>query len=127
MCARPISVDNRRSGPCRAQQWIAACGLRQLIDQTIVRARVEGVDVVVIWSDGRAVACERACPHEQADLSLGEVSMGHLFCPRHAASFDLRDGRICEGWPSRPLRLYPVRIANDKVWIDAEALKSFVA
>ncbi|WP_024506494.1 Rieske (2Fe-2S) protein [Bradyrhizobium sp. ARR65] len=127
MYARPISVDDQWSGPSRGQRWIAAYGIRQLIEQTIVRARVEGADVILIWNDGRAVACERACPHEQADLSLGEVSMGRLFCPRHAASFDLRDGRICDGWPSRPLRLYPVRIADDKVWIDAEALTSSIA
>lgn len=98
------------------------CGLSQLMSQTIVCARVTAVDLVLIWNDGRAVACERLCPHEQADLSLGHLSAGRLFCPRHAASFDLRDGRISYGWPSRPLRIYPVRIADGQVWIDAEAI-----
>ena len=27
-------------------------------------------------------------------------------------------------WPSRPLRLYPVRIADEQIWIDVRALKS---
>ena len=95
------------------------CGLSRLISQTIVCVRVTGVDLILIWSEGRAVACERMCPHEQADLSLGHLSGGRLCCPRHAASFDLRNGRISYGWPSRPLRLYPVRIRDDQVWIDA--------
>jgi nitrite reductase/ring-hydroxylating ferredoxin subunit len=100
------------------------CGLSQLMSQTIVCARVTAIDLILIWNDGRAVACERLCPHEQADLSLGHLSAGRLFCPRHAASFDLRDGRISYGWPSRPLRIYPIRIADGQVWIDAEAISS---
>ena len=100
------------------------CGLSHLISQTIVCARVTGVDLVLVWSEGRAVACERACPHEQADLGLGHVSGGRLFCSRHAASFDLHDGKISYGWPSRPLHLYPVRTMDDQVWIDAAAIKS---
>src|SRR3981081_4170118 len=100
------------------------CGLGQLISQTIICSRVTGIDLILIWNEGRAVACERVCPHEQADLSLGHVSAGRLFCPRHAATFDLRDGRISEGWPSRALKMYPVRIEDDQVWVDAYAINS---
>jgi nitrite reductase/ring-hydroxylating ferredoxin subunit len=100
------------------------CGLSQLMSQSIVCARVTGLDLMLIWNDGQAVACERLCPHEQADLALGHLSAGRLFCPRHAASFDLRDGRISYGWPSRPLRIYPVRIDDGQVWIDAGAIAS---
>jgi 3-phenylpropionate/trans-cinnamate dioxygenase ferredoxin component len=114
--------EAHRSAPPRGERWIPACRLSCLIEQTIVCARVAGVDLILIWSDDRAIACERACPHEQADLSLGHVSMGRLVCPRHAASFDLDDGRISEGWPSRPLQIYPVRIAECQVWIDVEAI-----
>ncbi len=100
------------------------CGLGRLISQTIVCVRVTGVDLILVWNEGRAVACERWCPHEQADLSLGHLSPGRLFCPRHAASFDLYNGRISYGWPSRPLRLYPVQIRDDQVWMDIGAIKS---
>jgi nitrite reductase/ring-hydroxylating ferredoxin subunit len=96
----------------------------RLIEQTFVRARIGGNDLILIWDGGRAIACERACPHEQADLSRGRLSKGRLFCPRHAASFDLDDGSITAGWPSRALRIYPVQIAEEQVWIDAEAVTS---
>jgi 3-phenylpropionate/trans-cinnamate dioxygenase ferredoxin component len=98
--------------------------LDRLTERTILCARVVGVDLILIWDGERAKACERTCPHEQADLCLGHLSMGRLFCPRHAASFDLADGRISDGWTSPPLRLFPVRIAEDQVWIDAEAVAS---
>jgi 3-phenylpropionate/trans-cinnamate dioxygenase ferredoxin subunit len=97
--------------------WIPVCDLSRLKAETIVR--VAGLDMLLIWNEGDVVACERACPHEQADLGLGHVAAGRLFCPRHAASFDLRDGAITAGWPSPPLRLYPVRVTGEQVLIDA--------
>ena len=107
-----------------AEQWKSVCRLDRLMERTILCARVAGIDLILIWDGDRAVACERTCPHEQADLCLGHLSMGRWFCPRHAASFDLADGRISDGWSSPPLRLYPVRIAENEVWIDAEAVRS---
>jgi 3-phenylpropionate/trans-cinnamate dioxygenase ferredoxin subunit len=104
--------------------WVPVCRLDRLISQKMLCTQVTGIDLILIWNEGRAVACERGCPHEQADLSLGHVSAGRLFCPRHAAAFDLRDGRISAGWPSRPLRMYPVQIEDDQVWIDAHAINS---
>ncbi|GLR94111.1 MULTISPECIES: Rieske (2Fe-2S) protein [Bradyrhizobium] len=98
--------------------WVPVCGLDRLKAETIVR--VAARDLIVIWNEGKVVACERACPHEQADLALGQVAAGRLRCPRHAASFDLRDGAITAGWPSRPLRLYPVRITGGQVWIEMQ-------
>jgi nitrite reductase/ring-hydroxylating ferredoxin subunit len=79
------------------------------------------VDLLLFRDGDRIFACERFCPHEQADLSLGRIADGRLFCPRHLASFDLLDGNISAGWPSRALRVHPARIEDDKIWIDAAA------
>jgi Ferredoxin subunits of nitrite reductase and ring-hydroxylating dioxygenases len=98
--------------------WTPVCDLNRLKAEAIVR--VAARDLIVIWNEGNVVACERACPHEQADLALGQVAAGRLRCPRHAASFDLRDGAITAGWPSPPLRLYPVRITGGQVWIEMQ-------
>ena len=112
------------AGGSEDQQWLPVCGLSQLISQSIVCVRVTGIDAILIWSEGRVVACERVCPHEQADLSRGHLAGGRLFCPRHAASFDLRNGRMSYGWPGRALRLFPVRISDGQVWMDANAIKT---
>jgi 3-phenylpropionate/trans-cinnamate dioxygenase ferredoxin subunit len=104
------------------EQWLAVCSLRRVSAEGIVAVRIGGVDLVLISDQGRVVACERACPHEQADLATGHVAQGRLFCPRHAASFDLRDGTMSAGWPSRDLRVYPVRIEHGEVLIAAAAL-----
>ncbi|WP_347338562.1 Rieske (2Fe-2S) protein [Bradyrhizobium nitroreducens] len=99
--------------------WTPVCKLDRLRAETVVRVHVAGLDLLVIWNDGDVVACDRACPHEQADLALGEVRAGRLFCPRHAASFDLRNGAINPGWPSPPLRLYPTWITGEHICVEA--------
>lgn len=106
-----------------ADQWLPVCSLPRLTAAGIVAVRVAGVDVALIADGGVVTACERACPHEQADLACGRVVNGRLACPRHDASFSLVDGAISDGWPSRPLRLYPVRVERGEVFINVASLK----
>jgi 3-phenylpropionate/trans-cinnamate dioxygenase ferredoxin subunit len=99
-----------------------ACSLDRLAERGIVCVQVAGADLIVVRDGDRIHAFERACPHEQADLSQGHVTDGRLFCPRHQASFALCDGAITPGWPSRDLRRYAVRIDDQQIWIDAGAV-----
>lgn len=103
-------------------RWIEVVLLAQIADEAILCVRVESAHILLVRHGDHIVACERACPHEQADLSLGRVTKGRLVCPRHLASFDLNDGSISAGWPSRQLQRYPVRIADGRVWIEAAAI-----
>jgi 3-phenylpropionate/trans-cinnamate dioxygenase ferredoxin subunit len=103
-------------------RWVEALPLTRLPEQAVACVRVGATDILLVRDGERIVACERTCPHEQADLSLGRIGDGRLFCPRHFASFDLDDGHISAGWPSRPLRLYPVEIRDGPIWIDAAAI-----
>jgi 3-phenylpropionate/trans-cinnamate dioxygenase ferredoxin subunit len=104
------------------ENWIAICSSTRLASQTIICMRLDAVDFLLIREGDQVFACERACPHEQADLSLGRIKDGRLFCPRHFASFDLDDGEVSAGWPSRRLRRYPAKTGNGRIWIDAAAV-----
>lgn len=110
MCGGPILAGD--------DSWVAVCAVDRLTGQAIVCASAAGVALLVVRDGDRLYACERACPHEQADLSLGRINDGKLYCPRHLAWFDLEDGRISPGWPARDLRRYPVRIADGVVQVD---------
>ena len=96
---------------------IVVCGVDALIDAQIVPVQVGDRQLLIVRDGDHIVACERACPHEQADLALGRCANGRLFCPRHYASFDLRDGTISAGWSVRPLRLYPVTVRAQNVFV----------
>ena len=108
----------------RRERWVEVGSLERFAEQAILAIRVEGVDLILVRDADNVFACERACPHEQADLCQGRVTEGRLFCPRHFAWFDLRDGRMSPGWPSRNLRCYPVRIENARISIDAALLRA---
>jgi 3-phenylpropionate/trans-cinnamate dioxygenase ferredoxin subunit len=96
---------------------IAVCGVQASIDAPILPVRAGDQQLLIVRDGDRIVACERACPHEQADLALGRCSGGKLFCPRHYASFDLRDGTVSAGWTVRPLRLYPVTVRAREIFV----------
>jgi 3-phenylpropionate/trans-cinnamate dioxygenase ferredoxin component len=102
--------------------WVEVMPLQRLADQGILSVRVNATDLLLVRDGERIIACERACPHEQADLSRGRIVGGRLFCPRHLASFDLCDGHISAGWPSRPLQLYRVEVRDWRIWIDMVAI-----
>jgi 3-phenylpropionate/trans-cinnamate dioxygenase ferredoxin subunit len=108
----------------KSERWVAVCPLDRLAHQPFLCFRLENVDLLLVRDGERIFSCERACPHEQADLSLGHVADGRLFCPRHLASFDLQDGNISAGWPSLSLKRYPTSIRDGQVWIDAEVLRT---
>jgi len=114
-------MDSTR--PRSASRFARVLPLAQLGDRAILCAKIGQVGVLLIRDGDKVFACERACPHEQADLSLGRLSEGRLQCPRHLASFDLVSGEISAGWPSRPLRRYPTAISDGWICVDAAALE----
>jgi len=115
MCDAPISVDD-------GDRWIAVCTVDRLTAEAIVCSKVANIGILIIRDGDIIHACERACPHEQADLARGHVTNGRLHCPHHRASFNLATGDISPGWPSRPLRRFPIRIDDGQVWVDRNAL-----
>ena len=97
--------------------WTPVCTLSESVARPILPFWLAGRHLILVREGNHLVACERTCPHEQADLAKGHCTGGKLFCPRHYAWFDLADGRISEGWSSRPLRRFPVRIDGDQVLV----------
>src|SRR5258708_12472792 len=93
-------------------KWVAICPSDRLAHQTIVCVRLEAVDLLLVRDGDRIFACERACPHEQADLGLSRVADDRLFCPRHLASFNLHHGNVSPGRPIRPFRPPPVDLST---------------
>ncbi len=95
----------------------------QLPDGGFLRVMVEGHALVLARSAEAVFAFQGTCPHEMTDLSQGRIEDGRLICPRHLASFSLSDGEVCTGWDDvAPLKLYPVRIGDDAIAVDAAAV-----
>ncbi len=60
-------------------------------ERTVVHA--EGRDLALARVHGVVYAIDNVCPHRNGELGRGDLQGYHLYCPLHAWSFDLRDGK----------------------------------
>lgn len=60
-------------------------------ERTVVEK--EGRALAVARVGGVVYAIDNACPHRKGELGRGDLQGHYLYCPLHAWSFDLRDGK----------------------------------
>ncbi|MEU6866165.1 Rieske (2Fe-2S) protein [Streptomyces sp. NPDC046876] len=80
------------------------------------RARVDGVDVLVVrqGEDSAHVLADR-CAHMAGPLSEGEVADGCVRCPWHGSLFRLSDGWNVEGPATAPQPAFDTRIVEGRL------------
>lgn len=86
----------------------------------IKAASVDGTKLILLKVEGRIVAYEDRCPHEQYPLSLGELDDCVLICSKHLWEFDAATGRNLSGGigAGRDLVRYPARIVDGMIEVD---------
>jgi len=77
-----------------------------------------GGAVLAVFRVGeRYFALDDTCSHEYSRLSEGEVLDGEVYCPKHGSRFDLSTGEV-RGLPAtEPVRAYPAKEEDGKVWV----------
>lgn len=97
------------------------CALADLAEGAKLRVAAGGEDVLLCRSGDDIRAVRNMCTHAAATLEEGRLRNGILSCPLHGARFDLTEGGRCLGAAGyRPLTLFPVRVANGRVWVTVE-------
>lgn len=104
-------------------RFVAVARLIDLPDGRFVRVMVGSHGLVLARAGDAIYAFQGTCPHEKADLAQGRIENGRLICPRHLASFALNDGEASRGWKLDALKLYPVRVAEGAINVDANAVE----
>lgn len=77
---------------------------------------VKGQKLALFNVGGTFYAIENACPHRAGPLGAGYVEGNEVYCPLHGWAFDLRSG-ACPTRPDRPVKTFPTRVADGKVWV----------
>ena len=72
-------------------------GAADLADGELREVTVEGLSLVVARSDGRYVAFETWCTHEECPLGDGWLEGEAIRCACHGSLFSLVDGAVLEG------------------------------
>ncbi|MFM7102154.1 MAG: Rieske (2Fe-2S) protein [Verrucomicrobiota bacterium] len=77
---------------------------------------VQGRRIALFNLGGTFHAIEDACPHRAGPLGAGYFEGHQVYCPLHGWAFDVRTG-TCSTRPDRPVRTFPTRVVDGKVWI----------
>ncbi len=82
----------------------------------------EGSDVAIFNVDGDLFATQDRCTHGDWSLSEGGYLDGDTVeCSLHMGKFCVRTGKIKSAPPCEPLRIYPIRIDGDDVYVDLDS------
>ena len=80
-----------------------------------VEARGRRITLVCLEDGFHAV--EDTCPHRGASMGSGFLDGCTLHCPLHGWAFDVRTGAGLTR-PDKPLRSFPTRVLDGRVWIE---------
>jgi naphthalene 1,2-dioxygenase system ferredoxin subunit len=101
-----------------ANNWIDACAEGDVPDEDVTQLNAGGVELALYGVEGQVYATASHCSHGNARLCDGFLDGHEIECPLHQGKFDVRDGRpTCEP-ATAPLRIYPVKIENGRVYVD---------
>jgi 3-phenylpropionate/trans-cinnamate dioxygenase ferredoxin component len=76
---------------------------------------VADVMIAVFNVEGKFYAIEDVCTHDGGILTGGPVNGCIITCPRHGATFDIRDGSALTAPAYEPTASFPVRIQDGMV------------
>lgn len=80
-------------------------------------------EVLLVNHDGIVLAMQSKCPHAGAPLEKGAICNGHLVCPWHMGTFSLPGGELVEPPPLEGLKMYPVRVSGEDIFVDPKPIK----
>lgn len=63
-------------------------------------------------------AFEDLCTHNPCPLSGGPLQGDQITCMMHGARFCIKDGRPLGPPAHKPLRCFPIKVADGRVWVD---------
>jgi nitrite reductase/ring-hydroxylating ferredoxin subunit len=113
-------------------EYVEVCNSGDITDGGVKAYTVKGRKVLIAKANNRIYAVSNICPHMKARLSRGTLTGTTITCPRHGSRFDLKDGHVVQ-WTNlsgivlamgkifrspRPLEIYPVKVEDDKVYIE---------
>jgi nitrite reductase/ring-hydroxylating ferredoxin subunit len=93
-----------------AQQSVSLHGISSI--------RVEQHKICLAHNQAGIFAVEDYCPHKLIPLSKGHLNeKGEIVCMWHQYCFNLKTGRETTGKHIRPVKLFPIEVREDGVYV----------
>jgi naphthalene 1,2-dioxygenase system ferredoxin subunit len=98
--------------------WLDVASQGAVVSARMLEAEAAGRALLLYDVDGTIYATAAICPHHAAWLSQGSISGDCIDCPRHLGRFHIPTGRQMRGPACPDLRTYPVRVENERVFVE---------
>ena len=100
-----------------SDQWTDAYDLDFLVPGDVTAVIVGDKDLALYEVDGEVYASDNRCTHGDALLSDGFLEGNQIECPFHQGRFDICTGKALCAPLTEDIRVYPVRIENNRIWV----------
>ena len=98
--------------------YIAVAETSDITPGNLKRVEVGGHAYLIANVDGSFHAVDDLCSHEDFSLSYGCLEGDKVKCSLHGSRFCLKTGVPQEEPADQPIAVYPVKVADGKVWLD---------
>jgi 3-phenylpropionate/trans-cinnamate dioxygenase ferredoxin component len=99
-------------------QWVSVPKGEDMLDGTMTAMSALGKRLIVYRTVSGYFVTDRRCTHQAADLMRGYFDREIIECPVHQGRFNICTGAALSAPASTPLKTYPVKIADGKVFVE---------
>lgn len=99
--------------------WQAVAEADELQPGQMKRVEVAGRKLLLCRAEAEHYCVDEMCSHEDYSLWFGCIKGKSIKCSLHGSYFSLEDGRPLNEPAHLPLRTYPVKLEQGRVWVDA--------
>ncbi|ALL68476.1 Ferredoxin subunit of nitrite reductase and ring-hydroxylating dioxygenase [Paraburkholderia caribensis MBA4] len=98
--------------------WQEVAKKSDVEDGEAVQVCVAGEPVAIYNVSGTFYATHDICTHALAHLSEGYIDGDCVECPLHGGVFRITTGEAVSGPVQKPLRVYPIKVEGESIFID---------
>lgn len=98
-------------------QWIDATAVEDVPEEDVIGVMVGDRDLALYNTGGEIFATDNICTHGHARLCEGFLEGHEIECPLHQGRFDIRTGAAMCAPVTEPIRSYPIRIEDGRVFV----------
>lgn len=107
-----------------SKKTITVCSVEAVPAGEMRCVALQDRNVLVAHTESGILVADEMCTHEDARLCDGNLTGTRVKCPLHGSRFELTTGAVLDDPATDSLRIYPVKIEQDLVLIDIDAVDS---
>ena len=99
-------------------QWLDIAAVDDVPEDDVIGVDTNGKSFALYHVEGTIYATNNICTHGNAKLCDGFVEGFEIECPLHQGKFDIRNGKALCTPLTDDLKIYPVKIEGNRVFVE---------